>query len=144
MTQKGFRERLGIDIVARPRSSKDGGGPGGQQGKLGFHVVILLFLLTAICLGLFYPGWDQSYRSSLPVILFVLVSVAACHLVYLLWSYCACSMSPAMRRRICCCCCKSPSAEDADKRPTVRSKIAINLNPIGFSKNVDEYIDIDV
>jgi hypothetical protein len=76
-----FRERLGIEILAAPNKCESGGG-GRSDGKLGFHLLLLLFLSFSSAFGVFYYYPTLVSRTGFaPVVLVVLSAAALFHLV---------------------------------------------------------------
>lgn len=151
LTQKGFRERLGIEIVTPPSQAERNKSSlrGWSNRELGVHAGLLFFLAFFLCVGAF----TDQINPRQPVFVCVLFVAALAYLAYVTWRFC-CARS-SFCARWCPCCgggrARSKLGEDDisrgaywGKNSKKKKKISINLNPIGLSKNNDEYIDIDV
>ena len=149
ITQKGFRERLGIEIVTEKERNKSQL-RGWSNRELGAHAGIIFFLAFFLCVGAF----TDQINPRQPVFVCVLFVATLAYLGYVTWRFCCartsfcarwcpCSVGGSRARS------KLGSEDDINRgaywgKNSKTKKISINLNPIGLSKNNDEYIDIDV
>ena len=148
ITQKGFRERLGIEIVTRDDRSKAASSSRGgwSNRELGAHAGLIFFLAFFLCVGAF----TDQINPRQPVFVCVLFAATLAYLAYVTWRFCCSSRSNFCARWCPCGRARSKLGEDDIDRggywgkSAKKKKISINLNPIGLSKNNDEYIDIDV
>ena len=146
ITQKGFRERLGIEIMTPSQAERSKSSSKAWSNKeLGFHTGLVLFLAFFLCIGAF----TDQINPTQPVFACVLFVTTLAYFTYITWRFC-CSQA-SFRARWCYCCggrARPKLDEDDISRGAYwgknAKKISINLNPIGLSKNNDEYIDIDV
>ena len=95
--------------------------------------------------------WHPQINPRQPVFVCVLFAATLAYLAYVTWRFCcAATRSSSFCARWCPCSGGSGGGEDDISRGAYwgkhskKKKISINLNPVGLSKNVDEYIDIDV
>ena len=99
--------------------------------------------------------WHPQINPRQPVFVCVLFAATLAYLAYVTWRFCcAATRSSSFSARWCPCRKRNKLGSGGEddisrgaywgKHSGKKNKISINLNPVGLSKNVDEYIDIDV